>query len=667
MARLDVLVALLLGGLAAASLRVTVLLSLTALVALALRRRSAAMTHFIWMVGLVASLAVVALPAVLPAWRVIPIIPSAPLSVGVITTGPQVTVEDEHSARPATEVASSARSIDTRLDPISSSRRVANTSRRSWRTLALALWGFGALLVLVRYGRSRATLASITRRSAALTDEAAGVMATQIAAKSGLSRMVRVLASGEVDVPLTWGIVRPRILLPAEAEEWNPTRLSHVLHHELAHVWRWDAACQLVAQAVSALFWFHPLVWYATREVRRIRERACDDHVLALGANRSDYAADLLAMVRRHGSLSPAALAMARRSHFEGRLLALLDPTLSHGLPSWRWSALIVAAGVICTVPVAALCTTSGLVIPHVRPPAIGPVRASLPSPTDARTAEVSAVPRRPGPLAAGAVDDTDLFSACGPTTDIHDHQSADGPTPTWTVRVQDGACLVALDALGQIHVNDQATALTSISAGGHFDLALTVHGAVTEVRAAPAAGGLTYSFVTDGHVTPFSPTGAAWLTKALLVLDRHTAFAVDERWSALSHGGTASVFDEIGRLRTDHARDVYLGQLLADTPLGDTDLVRFVQATLPMRGGTVSLFRRLATKYRLAPPVVVVMLQVASAARSNEDRAQILLVVADHGELTTPLRAQSLAAAATLEPGRLRDRVIEAFGRRGH
>src|ERR1700683_1478592 len=106
MARLDALVAPLLGGLAAASLRVTVLLGLTALVALVLRRRSAAMTHLIWMVGLGASLAVVALPAVLPAWRVIPIIPSAPLSVGVITTSPAVTVDEVDSARPVTAVAS---------------------------------------------------------------------------------------------------------------------------------------------------------------------------------------------------------------------------------------------------------------------------------------------------------------------------------------------------------------------------------------------------------------------------------------------------------------------------------------------------------------------------------------------------------------------------------
>lgn len=276
-------------------------------------------------------------------------------------------------------------------------------------------------------------------------------------------------------------------------------------------------------------------------------------------------------------------------------------------------------------------------------------------------------MPRRPGPVAAGALDGTDLFSTCGPATGIHDHQNTDGPNPTWTVRGQDGACLLALDALGQIRFNDQATALTSISAGGHFDLALTAHGVVTEVRAEPATGGLAYTFLTDGHVTPFSPEGAAWLTRALLVLDRHTAFAVDARWPALARGGTASVFDEIGRLRTDHARDVYLGQLLTGMPLGDSDLVRFVQAIVPMRSGTASLFRRLGNRYRFAPPVVAVMLQVAGAAHSNEDKAQILLAVADHGELTSPLRAQSLAAAATLEPGPLRDRVIEAFGHRGH
>ncbi len=101
-----------------------------------------------------------------------------------------------------------------------------------------------------------------------------------------------------------------------------------MLLHELAHVRRRDLLTNAIVQLACAVYWFHPLVRLAGRHVRMEAERSCDALVVAAGTRPSDYAGDLLEIARTMRSSATAAvtLAMARRSDFEGRLLAILAP-----------------------------------------------------------------------------------------------------------------------------------------------------------------------------------------------------------------------------------------------------------------------------------------------------------------------------------------------------
>jgi hypothetical protein len=165
-----------------------------------------------------------------------------------------------------------------------------------------------------------------------------------------------LLTSDRVDVPITCGVVYPRVVLPVAADQWTPMRRRAVLSHELAHVKRFDAATQWIAFAASVVCWFNPLIWYAVRQMRFERERACDDFVLASGARASEYASDLLDIVSSFGNSEKyhVALAMARRSQFEGRLLALLDPALDHKFLSRRALATVTVLTLAVVLPVAA-------------------------------------------------------------------------------------------------------------------------------------------------------------------------------------------------------------------------------------------------------------------------------------------------------------------------
>jgi HEAT repeat protein len=162
-----------------------------------------------------------------------------------------------------------------------------------------------------------------------------------------------LLGSNEAKMPFACGFMRPTIVLPADAENWTADRRHAVLLHELAHVKRRDLVGHTLGRIACAVYWFHPLVWTAAKQLRNESERACDDLALSCGARASDYAEHLLDIVTsvRHDSTPAVALAMARRKEFEGRMLAILDPELRHSTPSRLQSmALIGSLAVIAVV-----------------------------------------------------------------------------------------------------------------------------------------------------------------------------------------------------------------------------------------------------------------------------------------------------------------------------
>ncbi|MEP6832598.1 MAG: M56 family metallopeptidase [Gemmatimonas sp.] len=207
------------------------------------------------------------------------------------------------------------------------------TSQMSLRARVLvAIWLIGMLLVVLRLVLGAVFTARLARRANIVSDPDWLVATQQLAAKLGVHRPIRLLQTDALAVPLTWGVVYPVVMLPADAGEWRAARRNMVLVHELSHISRVDALSQLVAQLALALFWFNPLLWVANTRMRTERELACDDAVLRQGTKASHYADELLAMVQR-SPLSGvrvvrpafAALAMANRTDLEIRLRAMLS------------------------------------------------------------------------------------------------------------------------------------------------------------------------------------------------------------------------------------------------------------------------------------------------------------------------------------------------------
>lgn len=230
------------------------------------------------------------------------------------------------------------------------------------RIAVAALWMIGTIMLLARLLVGMAIVSRIVRRARPLDGRAWTIPLWEVADRLGLAHTPRLLCSDTVSMPFACGLLRPVVVLPSESDGWSDDRRRAVLFHELAHVRRRDLLAHTLGRIACALYWFHPLVWSAARRMRSESERACDDLVLASGTLASDYAHHLLEIVTgvRNAPAPVAALAMARRKEFEGRMLAILDPDQSHSTPGRLQGAALVMALVALALSVSAMAPADG-------------------------------------------------------------------------------------------------------------------------------------------------------------------------------------------------------------------------------------------------------------------------------------------------------------------
>jgi len=321
------------------ALKSTVVLAVAWLAAGLLRGRSAAARHLVWTGALAAVLALPFLSVSLPALRVST---GAALWPGQTDAVFQATA----AASPDTGAAESAAPRPA-VGSFTGGRR-----RTDWRVWLMLIWlaGFAAT-----FARTLAAYAAAWRLRRSATPFPDSALCGALSRELGVRRAVDVLETEAGSMPMTFGLVRSAILVPSETAEWSAERRRVVLLHELAHVRRGDPATHLLARAAMNVYWWNPLAWIAWREFLKERERAADDLVLSAGARASDYAGHLLEVARTLQSapvIGWAAVAMARRSQLEGRLLAILDSGVNRAAAG---RASVLAAALLAVALVAPL------------------------------------------------------------------------------------------------------------------------------------------------------------------------------------------------------------------------------------------------------------------------------------------------------------------------
>ncbi|HET9218289.1 MAG TPA: M56 family metallopeptidase [Terriglobia bacterium] len=383
-----------------------------------LRRRSAASRHALLFAGIVAAATVPLLAIVVPA-RTIPMPAQVPefLPPDPAAATPPATTEPyyEVSASPVDEVDEMV-AIPQTAHPTDAQAGTFSLDRSQ---LLLWAWISGVALLVAHLLAGVAQLVVVSRRARVLTEGAWVEIAEEISRRYGLTSRIRLLETSQA-VLATWGVFRPKLLVPDGASSWPAERIRIVLHHELAHVRRYDWLVQMFAEALRAFYWFNPLCWVACEKLVQESEQACDDIALSCGIAGTDYAQQLLALtiaLKHPKTTLSAAISMARPSTLERRFNALLNPGENRRSVSATSLAVTMAAALTVAGSIASLRLVAEPLLMTLPQPAAPMVPEALHALTSALMtfmpqvplqSQVPAVPANASaPAGAGSIEGT--------------------------------------------------------------------------------------------------------------------------------------------------------------------------------------------------------------------------------------------------------------------
>ena len=165
-----------------------------------------------------------------------------------------------------------------------------------WLGILAGLWGIGIMTVAAWQAFRILRFHRLLHSAQPATGDVLS-MAAEIGKQLGLRRIpqVRMLPVRVSPMVLSVGF-RPQLLLPMELfKRLEPTAQRSLLVHELAHVRRKDHLVRLLELLVTTLFWWHPVVWWACRELQQLEDLCCDAMVVGLmPENRKVYATALM-------------------------------------------------------------------------------------------------------------------------------------------------------------------------------------------------------------------------------------------------------------------------------------------------------------------------------------------------------------------------------------
>ncbi|MGN7930037.1 M56 family metallopeptidase [Sphingopyxis sp. 22461] len=337
-----------------------------------MRSRSAGERSMIAHAGLMALLALPAAILLLPQWAPLPsswsFEPAAPI-VQAATTG-----------RSAIDPAPATASVPVVVDGAGSTPIVF-----SWSDLAPFLYLVPLLLLSGVMALAVVRLFAMRGRAEILVERSWLSALAEAQRRMGFKHGTALLVSNELRSPISWGVLRPTIVLSPKAVAASG-EAEAIIAHELAHVARLDWAKLLGARVACAVFWFNPLVWMLARESHQLREEAADDAVLMADINGPDYATLLVGAARHdnQGALLAAHGVAPGKDSLKRRITRVLDGSLKRGPASASWilMSLVVLAGV--TAPLAAFSATA-------RPAATADVHSVVASTTKKATTVSSA------------------------------------------------------------------------------------------------------------------------------------------------------------------------------------------------------------------------------------------------------------------------------------
>lgn len=211
----------------------------------------------------------------------------------------------------------------------------------------------GVALLLTRLLRSAWHTRRLGRSASEITDADLMYRMKAQAERLGLRVLPAVRWCQQVPVPIVIGVFRPMVLLPAYAATGlTIDQLQAVIAHELAHIRRYDLFVNVLQRVAESLLFFHPAVWWVSRQMANEREQACDELVLKVGTGRAQYADALVKMAELSiHYVQPPVTALASNGSsataFKRRILKVLQIDTSPRIRPGRIAAVVSSIAVL--------------------------------------------------------------------------------------------------------------------------------------------------------------------------------------------------------------------------------------------------------------------------------------------------------------------------------
>lgn len=213
----------------------------------------------------------------------------------------------------------------------------------AWARLApwQIIWGVGTIACLLVAGAAYLHVLGRFRHSTPVDDP----FALRWLAAHPLHRRVCIRSCGLVRSPMTYGLLRPVILVPPDFDWDDRVKAGLMLEHELVHIRRFDVAFKTAPVVAVCLHWLNPLVWVAYVLANRDLELSCDELVLRRLniRGRTAYATALIDATEARCGQLPAAVGFGK-SDLTRRVLAIVRPAQPRSLATGAAILLVTAA-----------------------------------------------------------------------------------------------------------------------------------------------------------------------------------------------------------------------------------------------------------------------------------------------------------------------------------
>ena len=157
----------------------------------------------------------------------------------------------------------------------------------------LWIWIIGFGISFIIFFKAYRKSYSFLRESLPIIDD---ITVSEWMGEQKLKRKVSVMVSDKITTPITFGIWKPKIVLPKNMNYQNQQQLKYVLSHEMVHIKKLDSFWKIISILVSCMHWFNPFVWLMYTFVNCDMEMACDEKVISIygESEKSDYALTIL-------------------------------------------------------------------------------------------------------------------------------------------------------------------------------------------------------------------------------------------------------------------------------------------------------------------------------------------------------------------------------------